>query len=391
MRIAQFAESYPPVINGAAVAVNLLSEELEKRHAVVAYAARYPGYRDVREVRRFPSYPVPHVPDYPLAWPWSPRLFREFRERRFDVVHTHSPFAMGQVGLRWARRCGIPVVTTYHTLYVEYAHYAPFLPQGSVRRFLQGVSAGYCNACDAVAAPTEPVREVLLEYGVKRPISVIPTGLKLRPPPAADPDYPRGALRIPADALLVLYTGRLAREKNLPLLFDAFDRAAREAPRAWLLVCGSGPAEAEARRHAGQTGAAARIVFAGMVPTERMAQVYAAADVFAFASPTDTQGLVLTEAKAAGLPAVTINAYGPSTVVKDGVDGFLVPNEPQAFADALLRLLRDEALRARMREAALREVRRFSIEATAEAYERLYEGAARILSGIGRGERTGLS
>src|SRR5688572_25598545 len=111
MRIAQFAESYPPVVNGAAVAVELLSEELRRRHEVIAYAPRFAGHQDPETVRRFPSYRPPHVPDYPLAVPWSPRLFREFRELRFDVVHTHSPFALGGLGRRWARRCGIPVVT----------------------------------------------------------------------------------------------------------------------------------------------------------------------------------------------------------------------------------------------------------------------------------------
>jgi len=354
------------------VAVDLLSEELGKRHEVVVYAPRYPGYRDTRDVRRFPSYRVPAHPDYPLGIPWAPGLFREFRERKFDVVHTHSPFALGRAGMRWARRCGVPVVTTYHTLYVEYAHYAYLVPQAPLRHALKAISTGYCNACDAVAAPTEPVRQLLVDYGVRKPVSVIPTGLKLRPPVPPDPAFPRDALKIPQEALLVLYAGRLAREKNLSLLLEGFARVAREMPRAWLLLCGSGPEEAETRRLAERTGFGERIVFAGMVPPDRMAHVYAGADVFAFASPTDTQGLVLTEAKAAGLPAVTVDAYGPSTVVKHGVDGLLTPNEPRAFGEALLRILRDDALRAEMRAAALREVQRFGIEATASAYEELY-------------------
>jgi len=375
MRIAQFAESYRPVINGAAVAVTLLAREFGRRHEVDIFAPRYPGFIDDGRVHRFPSYFWPGQPDYPLAFPRSARLWREFRAGRFDVVHTHSPFALGQTGRRWARRLGIPVVTTYHTLYVEYAHYARILPTPWVRGYLQALSRRYCDACDGVAVPTEPIRQVLLDYGVRRPIRVIPTGLELRPPAAPDPAFPRGALGIPASAPLVLYAGRLAPEKNLPILFEGFARAARSLPNAWLLISGSGPNEAEAQRLAARSGVGERIAFAGFVPPERMPLVYAAADVFAFASLTDTQGMVLTEAKAAGLPAVSVDAYGPGVVVKDGVDGFLVPNDAEAFAAALLRVLGDRDLRARMSEAALREAQRFSIQATARAYEALYEEA----------------
>jgi glycosyltransferase involved in cell wall biosynthesis len=379
MRIGQFTESFRPVINGVAVAVDLLSEELlHRRHSVEIFAPRFPGYQDVPgeiPVRRFASYFWPRNPDYPLAFPASPTNFLEFRSGGFDMVHTHSPFALGQMGRRWARQLRIPVVTTYHTLYVEYSHYANVVPEPVMRMVLRRLSRNYCNACDAVAVPTAPIRDVLQEYGVRIPITVIPTGLRLGPKPVLDPEFPRKALGIPADALVVLYGGRLAREKNLELLFEGFGRVAREVPSAWLLIAGSGPSERDALRLAEKTGAANRIAFAGFVPPERMSAVFAAADVFAFASLTDTQGLVLTEAKAAGVPAVSVNAYGPSAVVTDGVDGFLTPNDPAAFAGALRQILQDSDLRAQMSAAAEQEAKRFSIQATTEAYEQLYAEA----------------
>src|SRR5207249_2839672 len=116
MRIALFAESYPPVVNGAATAISLLVGELRQRHEVVVYAPRFPGYEDHDpHVRRFPSYRLPPEPEYPIAVPFALALFREFRRADFDLVHTHSPFALGQVGRRWAARAGIAAVTTYHT------------------------------------------------------------------------------------------------------------------------------------------------------------------------------------------------------------------------------------------------------------------------------------
>src|SRR5437762_1160066 len=138
MRIATFTESYAPVVNGAAYAVRWLAEVLAREHEVVVYAPRYPGHADTGvEVVRIPSYFAPGYRDYPLARPWSPAEFRRFARRGFDVVHTHSPFALGQMGRAWARRLSVPLVTTYHTLYVEYAHYANWIPEAPVRAGLR--------------------------------------------------------------------------------------------------------------------------------------------------------------------------------------------------------------------------------------------------------------
>jgi 1,2-diacylglycerol 3-alpha-glucosyltransferase len=379
MRIAIFTESYAPVINGVASAVRWLAAALREEHEVVVYAPRYPGHREEEgEVVRLPSYRPPRHRDYPVAYAWTashPGYFGQFARRGFDVVHTHSPFTLGQVGRRWARRARIPVVTTYHTLYVEYSHYGDPFPPALVRAGLRTLSRAYCNACDAVAVPTGPIREVLLAYGVRRPISVIPTGLPPGPSVAPDPSFPRAAFGIDPATPLVLYAGRLAREKNLELLFAAFARVAAANPRAHLFVAGSGPCEAEARAAVAAARLEARVTFAGFIPPERMRDCYAAADVLAFTSLTDTQGLVITEAKAAGLPVVSVADYGPATVVRDGIDGFLVPNDPEAFSTALLRLLDDPETRARFGAAALQDADRFRIETTAARYLELYESA----------------
>jgi glycosyltransferase involved in cell wall biosynthesis len=374
------------VINGVASAVRWLAAALRTEHVVVVYAPRYPGHADEEgEVARLPSYRPPRYRDYPVAYPWTPgfpRLFEEFARRRFDVVHTHSPFTLGGVGRRWARRAGIPVVTTYHTLYVEYTHYGAPFPPALVRSALRALSRSYCNACDAVAVPTVPIREVLLSYGVRRPIGVIPTGLPPSPAMTRDPSFPRAAFGIPADLPLVLYAGRLAREKNLALLFAAFARVAAREPRAHLFLAGSGPCEPEARAAAAAAGLEERVTFAGFIAPERMRDVYAAADVLAFTSLTDTQGLVIVEAKSAGLPVVSVDAYGPATVVRDGIDGFLVPNDPEPFAEALLRILTQPAQRAQFSAAALEDALRFRIETTAARYLELYETARRERAGV---------
>jgi glycosyltransferase involved in cell wall biosynthesis len=378
MRIAIFTESYHPVVNGVAVAVRWLASALRPEHTVVIYAPRFPGHiDDEADVVRLPSYRLPQQPGYPFALPWSPGAFGRFAAERFDVVHTHSPFTLGHTGRRWARRLRLPLVTTYHTLYVEYAHYAAGIPTAPTRAFLRSLSRSYCNACDQVAVPTEPIRAVLREYGVRRPVAVIPTGLPPRPPVAPDPSYPRAAFGIPAAAPLVLYAGRLAREKNLELLFGAFARVAAAAPTARLLIAGSGPMEADARLLAARAGVAAQTTFAGFLSQDLLRRCYAAADAFAFTSLTDTQGLVIAEARAAGLPVVSVDAYGPGTVVRNEIDGFLVPNDAPAFAAGLLRILQEPGLQARFRAAAV-EDRRFRIESTAASYLELYAAARAV-------------
>jgi 1,2-diacylglycerol 3-alpha-glucosyltransferase len=377
MRIAIFTESYLPVVNGVSTAVSTLAEALAGRHEVTIYAPRYPGYRDPGgiSVRRFPSYPAPGQPDYPLAFPFSLLLRREFREQGFEVVHTHSPFTLGHVGRYLAAQDGIPLVTTYHTLYVEYVHYARVLPPALLRAGLIRLTRRYCNMAEVVTVPTEPIRTVLRSYGVLRPIEIAPTGTRFDVPPAVDAGFPRGALGIAPDARIVLYAGRLAREKNLPVLFEAFRRVAEADARAHLLIAGGGPSLEEARRRVAGLGLTKRVTFAGFIPRDRLRLCYADATVFAFSSLTDTQGLVLIEAKAGGLPVVSVDAYGPSTVVRPDIDGFLVPNDPEPFAEAILRVLDDPLLRARLSAGALDDAARFGTARMAETFERIYQDA----------------
>lgn len=380
MRIAIFAESYPPVVNGAATAISLLVGALRERHEVRVYAPRFPHFKDRDpDVRRFPSYRLPPEPEYPIALPFSPALFREFLRSRFDVVHTHSPFTLGLLGRRWAARARIPAVTTYHTLYTEYTHYAPWFPPHLARRCIRWITRRHCNASHGVTVPTEPIRDVLRDYGVTRPVEVIPTGVPFDDPILPDPAFPRAALGIEPDAPIVLYAGRLAKEKNLPLLFQAFRRVRQEEPRAILLLAGAGPWEPEARRIVDELGIMPATRFAGVLDTARLALCYADAAVFGFPSLADTQGMVLVEAKAAGLPSVCVGTLGPAIVVRDGVDGLLVSNDKAAFAAALLRVIRDPALRSALSAAGLADAERFSVTAMARRYERVYESAARAL------------
>ena len=387
MRIAIFAESYPPVVNGAATAISLLVHALRERHEVVVYAPHFPGHFDTDEdVRRFRSYRLPPEPQYPLAVPFSPRLFREFMRTGFDLVHTHSPFTLGQVGRRWAGRAGLPVITTYHTLYTEYTHYAPLSPRSWPAAGSGRSPGATVTRVMGSRVPTEPIREVLRGYGVKGAVEVIPTGVPFGSPPARQDAFPRQALQVPANAPVVLYAGRLVKEKNLGLLFRAFQGVLGAEPKAVLLLAGTGPWEAEAHRRVTELGIKPATRFAGVLDARRLALCYVDADVFGFPSLADTQGMVLVEAKAAGLPSVCVDAYGPSAVIRNGVDGILVPDDDAgvrcgAAADHPTAL---PAGRTVLRRATgCRAVQR---QRHGAAYEAVYEAARGAVGTLGGAE-----
>jgi 1,2-diacylglycerol 3-alpha-glucosyltransferase len=372
MRIALFSDSYRPVINGVAIAVDLLVEELRRRHEVTIFAPAHPRQSAPEPgVERFPSYRVPHHPDYPIALPYSRRLFRMFSKGAFDLVHTQSPFTLGQVGRWLARRHRLPLVTTYHTLYTEYLHYARPIPPAWLQGGIVGLTRCYCNACEVVVVPTAPILEVLRGYGVRRPIEVIPTSAIVAPQ-EEDAGYLRSRYAIPASAVVVMYAGRLAREKNLELLLRAFARAREVVPHLHLFLAGGGPWEPEARDLARRLGLEPDVTFAGFIDRAQLIRCYAGADLFAFPSLSDTQGLVVLEAKSAGLPVVSVDAYGPATVVRDGLDGLLVPNDVAAFAGALRSLAADPARRRAMGARAREDALRFSPSAMADRYEDAY-------------------
>ena len=269
MKIGIFSESYAPILNGVTVSILTLTGALkELGHEILVFAPGYPGHKDVEnETIRFPSVRTWVARDYPLAIPYIPQLTQKVRRLELDVVHTHTPFMLGWLGLRLARRLGIPVVSTNHTLYTEYAHYFPLAPRAATRSFIVGMLRRYYNRCDGVVVPSSAAGEILRGYGVRTPTHVIPTGISLDTSRDAEA---RSRIRkdygIPADARVLLYVGRLAREKNLGLLLQSFERLAGKYDDLYLMIVGGGPHKAGCRRLASELESAGRIVFTGSIP-----------------------------------------------------------------------------------------------------------------------------
>lgn len=372
MRIAIFSDSYTPILNGVSVSIEGLVEALRARkHSVHIFTSAFRGHRDHDpNVYRFPAIRTPFAKGYPLAIPPFYPMLRHFRKHTFDIVHTHTPFTIGFVGLRWAESHSLPVVSTYHTLYEKYMHYVP-LPKRYVRYKLAKHTHYYYNRCAHIIAPSEAAMKSLHRHRVATPITIIPSG---NPSPSVfSRDEARRRAGVRPDERILLYVGRIAKEKNMSTLFEMAQIVMRERDDVRFILVGDGPHRAECQRIARDLGIGDRVKFVGPVPRESVDEYYAAADLFVFSSMTETQGLVIGEAMTFGVPAVAVHGGGASDSIINDENGYVVANNPAQFAETVLRILGNPALHGRLSEGARKSVRRWTMDDMCEAILEVYE------------------
>jgi glycosyltransferase involved in cell wall biosynthesis len=375
LRIAIFSDSYIPIVNGVSISIESLVDELRERgHSVHIFTTSYRGHKDKDpNVHRFLSIRLPWAPGYPLAIPPFYPWIRAFRSERFDLVHTHTPFTVGFVGLRWAESHDIPIVSTYHTLYQRYVHYVPFIPRAYLLYRIAKHTNYYYNRCRHVIAPSEAAMRSLQRHGVRTPISVIPTGTPK--PKSLTRDQARERLGMRDHEKILLYVGRIAPEKNLPLLLETLALIQRERQDVRLWLVGDGPARKALQSYARQIGVGDRVRFVGAVPRDEVDVYYIAADLFVFSSVTETQGLVIGEAMSYGLPAIAVDGGGAGENVEPDVNGYLVGNSPKQFSEKVLEVIGNAALLGRLSEGARRSVKRWTVEDYCEAVLEVYRQA----------------
>jgi 1,2-diacylglycerol 3-alpha-glucosyltransferase len=377
MRIAIFSDSVLPVLNGVSVSIDSLVRELRNRgHSVHVFCPRYPGHRESDpNAYRFRSIETPWTKGYPLAYPPYYRMLLKFRRHEFDIVHTHTPGPVGFVGLRWAEAHELPIVATYHTLYDRYHHYFTPLPRRYVRYRIAKHTNYYYQRVDHVITPSEASLKWLRRHAVETEASVVPTGAPGRR--MLDRTEIRQSLGIPPEHRVMLYVGRLAKEKNMGTLFEMAALAFKADPFLRLWLVGDGPFRQECHQIVRRLGIGDRVRFVGFVPRLDVDPFYEAADLFVFSSITETQGLVVQEAMTYGLPAVAVIGGGASASIEDGFNGFAVKNDPEAFAETVLEVLHDDALLTRLSEGAIRSVREHG---TGEMCDRVLEIYRKVLS-----------
>ena len=394
LRVAVFAESYLPYLSGVTVSTEALVRGLRTHgHEVLLVAPRpaagaEPGTAGAPGPEPayawLPSYqgPSPAPPGYRMPLPLPSDALRRAREFAPHIVHAQSPFVSGLMGRRLAQRAGAPFVFTHHTRFGDYRHYlGPLARPGSaaVGAYLRDFWAG----CAAIVAPgselAAEIRAALGDADAGGRVHVIPTGVDVAAIRGLAPADPRAARGWPADTMVAVSVGRLAAEKSVALLVEAFALAAARDPRLRLLLVGGGPAEAGLRERAEAPDLAGRVAITGRLPRLEALALARGADLFVFASRTETQGLVLAEAIAAGLPVLAVAGPGVGDSVRDGMDGVVVPGGPDGevatrFADALTALAADDARRRRLADAARAGADRFDLGRRIGQVVELYRG-----------------
>ncbi len=356
MNILVLTNTFSPHVGGVARSIERFVRRYRWRgHHVKIVAPSFDGMpAHEPDVVRVPSLRHFNRTDFSVALPLPRRLLDVVERFEPDVVHSHHPFLLGGTALRVAHTHSLPLVFTHHTRYEDYTHNVPG-DSPELKRFVERLATNYANLCDRVFVPSESIEALIRERGVTSPVAVVPTGVEPEDFARGDREGFRARLGIPPSSFTVGHLGRLAREKNLPFLASAmleFLRTADPGLDARCLVVGSGPLEGHIRERFAAAGLADRLHLAGTLTEAETVDAYHAMDVFAFASHTETQGMVLTEAMAAGLPVVAIDAPGVREVVVDGLNGRLLHvDDPATFAAALASLADADVRAMRTREA----------------------------------------
>ncbi|HEX7010409.1 MAG TPA: glycosyltransferase [Phycisphaeraceae bacterium] len=379
MNILMLTNTYLPHVGGVAHSVASFKTALEAMgQRVLVVAPMFNGAAEQEPgVVRVPALQHFNGSDFSVRLPIPGLLFAKIQRFKPEIVHAHHPFLLGDTALRIATARGLPLVFTQHTMYEQYTHYVPG-DSAAMKRFAIRLATEFANLCDHVVAPSQSIAQLIRRRGVSTAISVIPTGVDPARFAQGDGQAARQAQGIASDDFVVGHVGRLAPEKNLAFLAEAVTTFMLQHPRARFLVVGGGPAQADIEAIFARYQLGDRLHFTGPLRGQALADAYHAMDVFAFASRSETQGMVLAEAITAGVPVVALDAPGSREVVQDGVNGRLLKHEEvNTFADALRSIAAmSPPQRRKLSQAARDSAEPFLLERCAKQLLDLYHALA---------------
>lgn len=404
MKIAMLTNNYRPFVGGVPISVERQAQELAKLgHQVTVFAPMYESeekeqaesFREklLEEDRKGPERVVRYHSQkkkmdngmvYPGIYPTE--IFEVFERERFDCIHVHHPMFVGPWALRLGKRYRVPVIYTYHTRYEDYLHYIPCfrinerstaVKRKAVEWIQKNVIPSYmswfCNKCDLVLAPSAGMQQIIRGYGVDTPIAIFPTGLdessfrkNARRSQEIRKQYGQGKKH------LLVTVSRLEKEKNYGFLLRGIAELKRETGDDFhVLIIGDGSQKSELKVRASILGIQDVVTFVGNIPNDQVKDYLSAADLFLFASKSETQGIVLAEALAAGIPVTAVQATGADDIIEDGVNGFLTEEREEIWAAKVIEALREET-NSRMRSAALIAAENYRASRLAIYEEMLY-------------------
>ena len=346
MNILFISDVFFPRVNGVSTSINTFATELKALgHQVTLIAPSYTDEDKKEEwIVRVPSHKIYFDPeDRLMNFGKLKALLPWIRDKHFDVIHIHTPFTAHYVGIHFGKKLDIPVVETYHTFFEDYLHhYLPFIPQFISRKLARTISRRQCNAVDGIVSPSKPMLDVLKQYGIKTPAEVVATGLDDSSFANVDGEHFRMSHDIPLTQPMLLFVGRVAHEKNIGFLLEMHVKLIRNHPDALLVITGEGPAEESIKHSIEKLGISNKVRMIGYLDrSHELIACYKAADIFVFASKSETQGLVLLEAMAQGTAVVAIAELGTKSILIEGEGVLIAKDDINDFADKVSVLLSD--------------------------------------------------
>ncbi|MDQ8187399.1 glycosyltransferase [Pelagicoccus sp. SDUM812002] len=390
MKIAMFTNTYLPHVGGVARSVSSFANayrELGHQCLVISpeFEEKIPDEQDVYRVPAITNF---NDSGFSFQLPFVGNVAGQLDEFEPDIIHSHHPFLLGDTALRAAYTRDIPIVFTHHTLYEEYTNYLPF-DSDFTKKAAMELATGFANACSMVLAPSSSLEKLILDRGVHIPVKVQPTGIDVDAFAKGRGETFRKTYDIPENAPLVGHVGRIAKEKNLPFLAEAVSSALEAVPEAYFALVGTGEEDEHIHELLSSKGLGKRFVATGSLQGTDLADAYASFDLFAFASQSETQGLVLAEAMAGNSPVIALSGPGVTDVLEHEKNGILLAEDAskEEYSKALTTLLREPEKLETYSRAAREKADQFSILRTAESalehYRECIENHASWIEGTG--------
>lgn len=378
MNIGIFSDTYSPQVNGVVSSILTLEKKLrEQGHNVYIFTISHPQAEyDSPYVNRMASIPFVFSKDHRVGIVYSNKIVKKIKRLKLDMILSQTEFSMGMFARLVAKKLEIPIVHTYHTVYEDYMHYVSVgmqLPPGIARKY----SKSFCNHVDGVVAPTKKTEKLLRSYGVQKPIQIIPTGIDFTPfnpeqYKEADIKHLKDVFHIPQNDPIILFVGRVAKEKSIDVLIQGMPKVLEKIPTAKLVIVGDGPQRLELEELAHQLNIREAVIFTGMQPWHTIGRMYQLGDVFVSASASETQGLTFAEAMASGLPVIALEDESIAGFVRDGYNGKLF-HTVEELSSALVEVLVSEDYRQKLSVNALHSIKPLSADTFGHHAEVFYE------------------
>lgn len=354
MRIGLFTDTYPPFINGVSTSVLMLKQGLEKLgHEVYVVTVNDESfsYKEEDGILKIPSFPI-GLMNFRQTGIYPIKAFNIIKKWKLDIIHSHTEFSIGTFARLISKQLNIPLVHTYHTMYEEYIYYITkgYFNSAS-KKLVEYLTLFLCDkTIDELIVPTEKTKELFKDkYKVKREVYVIPSGIDTTRFYKENIDKNeiinlKKDLGLKKTDFIVLYVGRIAKEKSIDFLINNFNSVLNRIPKAKMIIVGDGPDIKDLIDLTRKKGLENKIIFTGKAPWTDVPKYYSLCDLFVTASKTETQGLTVMEAMGASKPVVAIRDESFELMITDKKDGLFFDDE-KSYVDMIYEVYKNKKLR----------------------------------------------